>query len=97
MAEGLAKRPRRLILNAMKATKPLASDFRVIARWDAEASVFYSESDVPGLVVEAETFDEFVDLVNSLAPELLAENCPDIPGPHRISVETRRDLVLAVA
>jgi hypothetical protein len=70
----LAKRPGRLILNVMKATKPLTSEFHVIARWDEEARVFYSESDIPGLVVEAETFDEFVDLVQHFVPELLAEN-----------------------
>jgi hypothetical protein len=77
--------------------KSHSNSFHVTAIWDAEAKVFYSESDIPGLVVEAETFDAFVDLVNALAPELLSDNLPDLPGPHKVTVSARRDLVLAVA
>lgn len=78
-------------------TTSAAPSFRVTALWDSEAGVFHSESDIPGLVVEAETFDAFVDLVRGLAPEVLADNRPDVAPPYRITVEVRRDLVLAAA
>ena len=66
--------PIRPILRGMTVNRSHPPDFHVVARWDAEARVFYSESDVPGLVVEADTFDEFVDLVQHFVPELLKEN-----------------------
>jgi hypothetical protein len=34
--------------------------FTVTASWDPEARVFTSQSDIPGLVVEAETYEELV-------------------------------------
>ena len=69
--------------------------FTVTATWDAEARVFTSRSDIPGLVVEAETFEEFVALVEALAPEVIAANAPDAPRPYAVKVETRRDLAMA--
>jgi hypothetical protein len=45
----------------------------VQAIWDAEAQVWTSQSDLPGLVIEAESLPEFEQLVRDLAPELLAE------------------------
>ena len=57
--------------------------FRVQAVWDEEAGVFYSESDIVGLHIEAPTLEEFeaameehaVDLIvaNHIAPRELAE------------------------
>lgn len=52
----------------------MAHAYFVKAGWDAEASVWISESNIPGLVIEAETLTEFEELMNSLAPEMLAEN-----------------------
>jgi uncharacterized protein DUF1902 len=52
------------------------ASFTVTATWDAEAGVFCSQSDIPGLHVEAATFDEFVALVRDLAPEMIADNLP---------------------
>lgn len=69
--------------------------FTVTANWDAEAGVFTSQSDIPGLVVEAETFEELVELVQALAPEVTAANLPDAPRPYRVNVETRRELAVA--
>ena len=69
--------------------------FTVTATWDSAAGVFTSQSDLPGLVVEAVTFEEFVDLVQSLAPGVIAANLPESRGPHRIQVETRRELAVA--
>ena len=46
----------------------------VTAVWDAEARVYYSESDIDGLHIEAETLDEFESLILDLAPDLIIEN-----------------------
>jgi hypothetical protein len=48
--------------------------YYVRAIWDPEASVWVSESDIPGLVIEADTLQEFEQLMNELAPEMLAAN-----------------------
>ena len=64
------------------------------ARWDGEASVWLAISDdVPGLVVEAETWPAMIDEVQLVLPEL-----PDVSGQggKRLSVtfkaEEHRDL-----
>jgi hypothetical protein len=36
---------------------------------------------IPGLVIEAATFEELVDLVQSLAPEVIAANVPGAATP----------------
>ncbi len=83
---------------AVKSNGPIIPmTFNVTATWDPEAEVFCSQSDIPGLVVEAETFDEFVEIVRALAPDMIAANLPDHPGPYSIHVEARRNLVLAGA
>ena len=48
--------------------------FSVTAIWDAEAGVFYSDSDITGLHIEADTLDEFQAEMMRLAPELIIEN-----------------------
>lgn len=55
------------------------------AQWDDEARVWYAISEaVPGLCVEAETFDELVNAATELTPELLELNrVPDHPKPIR--------------
>jgi hypothetical protein len=59
----------------------------VAAVWDAEASVWCSETNIAGLVIEADTLSEFEQFMNSLAPEMLAanENIHD----QRVEVEFR--------
>lgn len=52
--------------------KPLL--FTVTPIWDAEAGVFYSDSDIIGLHVEAETIEDFVQAVRDHAPALVLEN-----------------------
>jgi len=56
--------------------------YHVKAVWDAEAAVWISQSDIPGLVIEAETLAEFEALMTTLAPEMLAANL----GLHNVSV-----------
>jgi hypothetical protein len=48
--------------------------FHVRAVWDDEAKVYFSESDIIGLHVEAERLDEFERLVNAEAAELIVAN-----------------------
>ena len=62
--------------------------FTVTAIWDRTAHVFTSRSDIPGLVVEADTFEELVDLVEALAPEVIKANIPDARWPFAVSIET---------
>ncbi len=50
--------------------------FFVAAHWDSEANVYYSDSDIDGLHIEASSLDEFESLVVELAPELIIENHP---------------------
>ncbi len=59
--------------------------------------MFYSQSDIPGLHVEAATFDEFVALVRDLAPEMIADNLPQAQGPFAVHIERRCDLVISAA
>ena len=69
--------------------------FTVEAIWDAEAQVFTSQSDIPGLVIEADSFEEVVSLVEALAPDVIAANIPDVPRPYSVKVEARRELAVA--
>jgi hypothetical protein len=69
--------------------------FTVSAVWDPEAEVFVTVSDIPGLVVEAGTFEELVDLVGSLAPEVIAANVVAELAPSKIQIVTTRELAVA--
>jgi hypothetical protein len=69
--------------------------FKVSANWDDDAKVFTSSSDIPGLVVEAETFEEFVLLVEALAPEMLAANLPHVKRPYHFEIRSHRSLAVA--
>ncbi len=48
--------------------------FTVKALWDAEAEIFYSESDIKGLHIEAATLDEFEAVMHEVAAELIVAN-----------------------
>lgn len=48
--------------------------YYVNALWDAEAGVYYSETNVPGLSIEAETLHEFIEIAEELAPQMLEAN-----------------------
>jgi Domain of unknown function (DUF1902) len=69
--------------------------FKVTAIWDPEVKVFTSDSNIPGLVVEADTFEEFVSLVEALAPEMLEANMPIAKRPFLFETELHRALVVA--
>jgi predicted RNase H-like HicB family nuclease len=60
--------------------------YRVLAHWDAEANVWWAESqDVKGLVAEANTFEELARDLREIVPELLELN----HGIDRIREETK--------
>jgi hypothetical protein len=46
----------------------------VIARWDSDASVWWSSCDAAPLTTEAPTFDALVARVLEIAPEVVALN-----------------------
>lgn len=48
--------------------------FFVRACWDDEAKVYYSESDIHGLHIEAATIEEFEEIMQEVAPELIINN-----------------------
>ena len=48
--------------------------FTVTALWDDDAKVYYSQSDIDGLHIEAETLDEFESIMMDLGPELIVAN-----------------------
>jgi hypothetical protein len=48
--------------------------FFVRALWDAEAKVFYSESDIEGLHIEAPSVDAFEDVMFDAAIDLIVAN-----------------------
>lgn len=57
----------------------MSAAYHVQADWDAQAGVWVSKSNIPGLVVEAATLAQFIELVEALAPELLADNAGILP------------------
>jgi hypothetical protein len=72
----------------------MTQSFYVKAVWDAEASVWCSESNIPGLVLQTETLEEFQDLIRHFGPDLLAENL-GITDPTSIRFEAVRQLTRA--
>ncbi len=73
----------------------MTHSFKVTAKWDDEAKVFTSSSNIPGLVVEADTFEEFVALVETLAPEMLAVNMAQVKRPYHFDIGSHRSLAVA--
>ena len=73
----------------------MAKAYTVQATWDADAGVFTTQSDILGLVVEAETFEDVVELVRAPAPGVIAANAPDPPAPYKIEIVTRREFAFA--
>ena len=57
--------------------------------WDEEERIWYTHTDIPGLCLEAETFDGLVEEVRLAAPEMLDLNC-DYTGPIHLVFEAVR-------
>ena len=73
----------------------MINHYDVFAIWDDEAKVFTSQSNIPGLVVEAESFEEFIELVEALAPDVLPANIPDAKRPFKFNIQSQRILEVA--
>ena len=59
----------------------------VQAHWDADASVWWAESDdLPGLVTEAPSFPDLVGHIKSLAPLIIRENLGHAPDGMTVHV-----------
>lgn len=55
--------------------------YTVRARWDEESKSWWTDGeDIPGLCCQAPSFDELVETVLALAPELLRDNGIGLPG-----------------
>ena len=53
----------------------MAKTYTVHARWDEAAGVWATDgAEIPGLFCEAGSFDELVEIVLDLAPDLLRAN-----------------------
>jgi hypothetical protein len=56
--------------------------YTVEAVWDAEAGVYFSDSDISGLHIEAKNLEEFEREVFKLAPDLIEANHMTDAGVH---------------
>lgn len=52
----------------------MQNKFFVKACWDEEAGVYYSESDIIGLHIEADTIEAFEEAMDDAVPELIFAN-----------------------
>lgn len=66
--------------------------YEVAAEWDEAAGVWIATSDdVPGLCVQAASFDELADTVAALVPELLTLNAAgDLPATVPVHLHAHR-------
>jgi hypothetical protein len=68
--------------------------YYVQADWHAEARVWTSTSNIPGLILETETLPDFIALLVELGPDLLRENA-GVLGPTSIELRAKGFLMLA--
>jgi RNase H-fold protein (predicted Holliday junction resolvase) len=66
------------------------NSFEVTALWDEDAKVWYSESDIIGLHIEASTIEAFRKEVERHAADLIIENHLD---PTALETGKLRDLI----
>lgn len=61
--------------------------FRIAACWDEEAEIFYSESDIIGLHIEANTIEEFEAVMEDVAIDLILANHITTPEKATLPLE----------
>ncbi len=67
-------------VGAFQVTSDLGT-FRVEPAWHERAQVFYTAyTEVEGLFIEAETLDEFREIILDMTPDLLRDNHMDATG-----------------
>ena len=75
----------------------MSRDITINARWESEAGVWLATStDVPGLVVEAETWPSMIEEVRLVLPDLLELNS-QAAGPLSLTFRAEEHLDLASA
>jgi len=58
--------------------------YTVRARWDEVSKTWWTDGeDIPGLCCQADSFEELIEAVLALAPELLRDNGVELPGQAR--------------
>ena len=67
--------------------------FSVKAVWDDDAQVFYAQSDIEGLHIEAASLDEFEAIIIEEAPELIMANHRSL---SEIAEHPLKDLIPAI-
>lgn len=73
------------------------------AQYDPEAQVWYSvEGDIPGLAVDAETFERLAEKAGNMLPDLLEIHADEIAadrmhGPHSIRIIAHHERDFGVA
>ena len=50
------------------------SEFYIRAIWDEENKIWYSDTNIEGLFIEAKTREEFAEVANEFAEELIEAN-----------------------
>ncbi len=74
--------------------------YRVIVEWDEEAQVWVATSeDVPGLATGADTFEELIEKLKIVIPELLVENRLLPAGTNNVAfaIDAKRTALAPVA
>src|SRR5215831_6450119 len=62
------------------------NSYTVHAQWDAASHTWWTDGeDLPGLTVQADSFEELVEIVLDLAPELLHDNA-GIPSGQQVGI-----------
>ena len=75
-----------------------ANMLKIHAEWDDEARVWYATSeDVPGLCVEASTFDDLVEIATGLTPDLLEANHVPMTDPISLHITAERRILARAA
>ena len=66
--------------------------YHVTAEWDDDARVWVASSDdVPGLATGADTFEDLVEKLKVVKPELLVENGLLPPGTDNVPFEIKAE------
>ncbi|MDZ7823459.1 MAG: DUF1902 domain-containing protein [Ahrensia sp.] len=71
----------------------MSRTYTVKALWDAEAKVWFSDSDIEGLHIEADTIEEFEEILADVGGDLVAANHTTDADLQKFSA---RDLIPAI-
>ncbi len=75
----------------------MKNQFYVKALWDDKHKLYYSDSNIRGLNLETESLDEFWDLVDHFAPDLIYCNHFSQKTPKNPSAKVQKDSPLKLA